>query len=165
MNGHGGRPIRAAKSEMLRSIRTLTERQRFQIVFYNEKPKPFQVSGMPTQMVLGEKQYIVRAEQYVNSIVAFGGTEHMLALKMALRMSPDVIFFLTDARIPRLSNSELREIKNRADQAGTSFHAIEFGAEPVPPADSFLRDLAAMNGGEYRYVDVRQLSNRNGTNN
>ncbi len=78
---------------------------------------------------------------------------------MALRLSPDVIFFLTDARIPRLSGSELREIQARADRGGTTIHAIEFGADAVAPADSFLRTLAAMNRGQYQYVDVRRLKN------
>lgn len=157
MNGFGGRPLRAAKSEMIRSLRTMTDQQRFQIIFYNDKPTPFRVSGMPLQMVAGEDSYKSLAENYIGSIAAFGGTEHDAALRLALRMAPDVIFFLTDARIPRLSASQLREIKSRADSNGTTIHAIEFGADPVAPLDSFLRDLAAMNGGQYRYVDVRQL--------
>jgi hypothetical protein len=157
MNGFGGRPLRAAKSELLRSLQSLTDRQRFQIVFYNDKPTPFRIEGMPAQLIAGEDSYLARAEQYVNSVAAFGGTEHNDAIKLALRMSPDVIFFLTDARIPRLSSAQLQVIQDRADRSGTTIHAIEFGAEPVAPADSFLRDLAAMNNGQYQYVDVRQL--------
>jgi hypothetical protein len=161
MNGFGGKPLRAAKAELIRSLRTMTDRQRFQIIFYNDKPTPFKISGMPLQMVVGEEAYIARAESYVNSIAAFGGTEHEAALKMALRMSPDVIFFMTDARIPRLSVAELREVKNRADRVGTTIHAIEFGPDPVASPDSFLRELAAQNNGHYRYVDVRSLGVRN----
>ncbi len=159
MNGHEGRPLRAAKAELLRSLESLTDRQRFQIVFYNDKPTPFRIDGMPIQMVTGEDSLVARAQRYVESITAFGGTEHGAAIKLALRMSPDVIFFLTDARIPRLSGAELRDIQNRADRYGTVIHAIEFGAQPLPPVDSFLRDLAAMNRGQYQYIDVRQLSN------
>jgi hypothetical protein len=158
MNGFGGKPLRAAKDEMIRSLKTLTDRQRFQIIFYNDKPKPFELAGMPLQMVTGEASYLTHAERYIRSIAAFGGTEHEGALKLALKMSPDVIFFLTDARIPRLSAAELREIKNRAESIGTTIHAIEFGPDPVAPVDSFLRELAAQNNGEYRYVDVRSLS-------
>ena len=109
------------------------------------------------EMIPGEQAYLARAENYVRSISAFGGTQHLGALKMALRMGPDVIFFLTDARIPRLSTSELREIRNRALRSGTTIHAIEFGPVSVPPRDSFLRDLAMQNNGEYRYVNVRGL--------
>lgn len=159
MNGFGGKPLRAAKSELIRSLRTLSDRQRFQLIFYNDKPTPFKLSGMPLQMVAGEESYVALAESYVRSISAFGGTEHESALKMALRMGPDVVFFLTDARIPRLSASELREIKTRADASGATIHTIEFGAEPIAPRDSFLRDLASQNRGQYRYIDVRSLGN------
>ncbi|MCG8649530.1 MAG: VWA domain-containing protein, partial [Pirellulales bacterium] len=160
MNGYDGKPLRAAKGELLRSLQSLSEKQRFQIVFYNDKPTPFQLTGVPLQLIAGEASLRSRAERYVDSVTAFGGTEHAAALKLALRMSPDVIFFLTDARIPRLSGSELREIQRRADQVGASIHAIEFGAEPAAPADSFLRDLAAMNNGQYQYIDVRSLNRR-----
>jgi hypothetical protein len=157
MNGFGGKPLRAAKAELIRSLGSMTDQQRFQIIFYNDKPTPFNIAGMPLQMVAGEEAYLARAETYVGSIAAFGGTEHDAALRLALRMSPDVVFFLTDARIPRLSGAELRKIKNRADSIGTTIHAIEFGAEPVAPPESFLRDLAAQNRGQYRYIDVRTL--------
>jgi hypothetical protein len=158
MNGYGGKPLRAAKSELIRSIQSLTDRQRFQIIFYNDKPTPLKVANAPLQLMSGGTSSAVRAERYIQSIRAFGGTEHNGALKLALRMSPDVIFFLTDARIPRLSQTQLAEIRRRADQAGTTIHAIEFGSEPLAPRNSFLRELAAQNNGQYQYVDVRGLT-------
>ena len=157
MNGYGGKPLRAAKRELIRSLRSLTDRQSFQLIFYNEKPQAFRLAGVPDQLFSGDKSYVALAENYIRSISAFGGTEHESALKMALRMSPDVVFFLTDARIPRLSNSELREIKILADASGATIHTIEFGAEAAAPADTFLRDLAKQNRGQYQYVDVRSL--------
>ena len=157
MNGFGGKPLRAAKSELIRSLRTLTDRQSIQLLFYNDIPKAFRLSGVPDQLFSGETSYVALAENYIRSISAFGGTEHESALKMALRMSPDVVFFLTDARIPRLSGSELREIKNLADASGATIHTIEFGAEAVAPTDTFLRDLAMQNRGQYQYVDIRRL--------
>lgn len=157
MNGFGGRPLAAAKGELMRSLGTLTERQRFQLIFYNDKPTPFQLSGRPMQMMIADETNVTLATRYINSINAFGATEHDTALRMALRLSPDVIFFLTDARIPRLSASELRDIQRRSQISGTTIHAIEFGPDPGAPEDSFLRDLAVMNNGQYQYVDVRRL--------
>jgi hypothetical protein len=158
MNGYDGRPLRAAKAELIRSLKTLTDRQQFQIVFYNDQPKPFTLAGLPLSMVSGDPSHVQLAEGYVRSIRAFGGTEHESALKMALRMGPDVIFFLTDARIPRLSEVEMREIKSRADSVGATIHCIEFGSEPAASADSFLRELAEQNQGQYRYVNVHNLN-------
>ncbi|TWU56914.1 hypothetical protein Poly51_28320 [Rubripirellula tenax] len=157
MNGFSGKPLRAAKAELIRSLRSLSDKQRFQLIFYNDKPTPFRMSGVPLQMMAGDEPNVVSAERYINSITAFGGTEHETAIKMALKLSPDVIFFLTDARIPRLSGAELRAIQSRAQQAGTTIHAIEFGPDSIAPSDSFLRDLAAMNQGQYQYVNIRNL--------
>ena len=160
MNGYGGRPLRAAKRELVRSIESLTDRQQFQLIFYNDKPTPFRMSGVPLQMMAGEDSNKIAAGRYVDSIIAYGATEHESALKMALRLGPDVIFFLTDARIPRLSTSQLRDIQRRANQSGTTIHAIEFGSDPAAPNESFLRELAAMNEGQYRYLDVNTLKQR-----
>ncbi|QDV47376.1 hypothetical protein Enr13x_72850 [Stieleria neptunia] len=157
MNGFGGLPLRSAKRELIRSLQSLSPQQQFQIIFYNENVKPFQMSGMPMTMVAGEPNNLKRAQRYVEAIQAFGGTKHKGALLMALRLSPDVIFFLTDAHIPRLSQLELKLVQDRAEQSGTTIHAIEFGSRGGPAADSFLKDLAAMNNGQYQYVDVRQL--------
>ena len=157
MNAFGGSPLRAAKAELARSLESLTEKQQFQLIFYNDTPKPFQLAGMPLQMIPGEPSMIAAAQRYVESVRAFGGTEHDAALKMALRMSPDVIFFLTDGRVPQLSVTQLAEIRNRASRNGTTIHAIEFGLEPSAPRGGFLRDLAAQNGGRYQYIDVATL--------
>jgi hypothetical protein len=164
MNGYNGRPLRAAKAELIRSLRSLSDRQRFQIIFYNDKPAPFRPAGAPMQMIVGESSMVSAAERYVRSVNAFGGTEHDAALRLALRMRPDVIFFLTDARIPRLSAGQLFEIRRRAEQSGTMIHAIEFGPERLPPGDSFLRELAEQNGGQYQYISVDALGPPRGGN-
>ena len=76
-------------------------------------------------------------------------------LKSALRMRPDVVFFLTDADQPKLTFGELQRV--RRWNSGTTIHAIEFGAGPQIAADSFLMKLARQNGGQHAYVDVRNL--------
>ncbi|MCO8125503.1 hypothetical protein NHH03_27440 [Stieleria sp. TO1_6] len=158
MNGFGKLPLRSAKRELIRSLNSLSSQQQFQIIFYNDNVKPFQIAGSPMSMVAGESANLTRAQHYVESIRAFGGTEHKGALLMALRMSPDVIFFLTDAHIPRMSAIELNVIQDRAQRNGTTIHAIEFGSMPAAAPDSFLRELAAMNNGQYQYIDVHRLA-------
>ena len=82
MNGYGGNPLRQAKSELIRSLNTLTERQHFQIVFYNNKPTPFRLTGQSLRMFRAEEAYVSEAESYVRSIAAFGGTSHEDALRL-----------------------------------------------------------------------------------
>ncbi|WP_417729989.1 hypothetical protein [Rosistilla oblonga] len=157
MNGFGGRPLLAAKMQLVRSIDSLGPEQEFQIIFYNNQPRPFVPGGQIVRLLNGDEKTKRSAEQYVRAMTAFGGTRHMDALLMALRMSPDVIFFLTDARIPRLNGAQLQEIKARAQRSGTTIHTIEFGDDLEPPRDSFLRNLATDNGGQYRYLHVGAL--------
>lgn len=158
MNGFGGRPLLAAKRELINSLRGLGEQQQFQIIFYNDRSTLFTPGGQPPGMLTGDQRTRARAEGYVRNMPAVGGTQHMDALKMALRLDPDVIFFLTDATLPRPSRRQLNDIASRSLHSGTSIHAVEFGAGPSAPPDSFMRVLAAQNGGQYRYLDVRQFS-------
>lgn len=160
MGNSDSRPLRAAKSEIIRSLRLLGPDQSFQIIFYNNRPNYFEPSGQSFWLLPADDAMKRRAEQFVRAIGAEGGTEHFDALKMALRLEPDVIFFLTDARIPQLRRNQLDEIRNRCVRAGTTIHAIEFGVDVVAPEVSFLRTLAAENQGEYRYIDVQTLQVR-----
>lgn len=156
MNGFNA--LAAAKREIIKGLRGLGPEQAFQIVFYNHRPTPFEPAGQSFWMLPADDSMKQRAEAFVRSIQAFGGTEHMDALKMALRLEPDVIFFLTDARIPRLGDRELTEIHTRSSRSGTTIHAIEFGVDRTIPDNSFLRTLAEENGGQYRYINVETLN-------
>ena len=88
-------------------------------------------------------------------MVADGGTRHLEALKIALRLAPDVIFFLTDGDEPQLRPNELAEIQRL--NHGTAIHAIDFGAGPKASRVSFLERIAEENDGGYTYVDVTKL--------
>lgn len=156
MSAAGSAPLRAAKTELIRSLDTLTERQQFQIIFYNDTPDVFGSEGDATGLVTGAPATIARARDYVRRTIAVGGTEHEEALRMALRLAPDVIFFLTDAKIQTMSPAQLDDITRRAEDAGTTIHAIQFGTGP-PPKNTFLEQLVRRGGGGYRYVDVTQL--------
>ncbi len=157
MNSIGGRPLRAAKRELKKSLQSLTDKQQFQLIFYNDTPKRYVEPGSQMQLLLGERSSIAAAERYIDSLSAFGGTEHMAALKMALRMGPDVIFFLTDARVPELNAAQLEEVHRMAERAGTTIYCIEFGTDGAAPQRSFLKQLATDNGGSYQYLDISSL--------
>lgn len=156
MNGGGGRPLRAAKRELIRSLRSLSDQQRFGVVFYNDAPTAFD-PGVAGGLASGEPAMIRTAVRYVESVRAVGGTDHAAALRYALRSSPDVIFFLTDAHEPPMTEGQLRRITSRAAGGGTSIHAVEFGRNAAAASDTFLRDLARRNGGTYRYLRVDDL--------
>jgi hypothetical protein len=156
MNGYGGLPLAAAKAELLESLRSLKATHQFQIMFYNAEISVFNpYAPQPPRVMFADDKTKVMAEQYVRAIRAFDGTRHLEPLRLALRLAPDVIFFLTDAADPQLTPRELAELERL--NAGTVIHAIEFGTGPFPGGGNFLVQLARQSRGQHVYVDVSKL--------
>jgi len=155
MNWHNRKPLRRAKAQLLGSLETLDSNHQFQIIFYNQEPAIFNPSGAPNRLAFATDQTKRNAERFVSGITATGGTDHVAALLRAISLHPDVIFFLTDADDPVLSNVQLDHLHRRA--AGITIHAIELGFGPQRDPNNFLVKLARQNGGQHVYVDVSKL--------
>jgi hypothetical protein len=155
MGGSGRRSLPAVKAELLASLKNLDTVHQFQIVFYNERPVVFNPTGTAHRLAFATDQNKERARQFLDTIVADGGTDHEQALRTAIALRPDAIFFLTDADEPRLDPEQLKKIAYLA--GGITIHAIEFGAGPKPAGESFLAQLASQNGGQYTYIDITKL--------
>jgi hypothetical protein len=153
MSLHDGAPLAAAKAQLLSSLRDLNRINLFQIIFYNDRVTLFDNSG---RLIFGADDQKRLAENFVRSISADGATQHEDALTAALRMGPDVIFFLTDADHPQLSDAQLAKLE-RLNSGSAQIHTIEFGYGPSYGPQNFLQKLAVLNGGQYAYVDVTQL--------
>jgi hypothetical protein len=151
-----GAPLAAAKEQLISSLESLDKIHQFQIIFYNQRPFVMQLDpGQPPGMEFANDAGKKRAESFIGSILADGGTRHMEALELALRLKPDVIFFLTDAEDPVLSAADLARIRRL--NSGTSINAIEFGSGPAGGTLNFLKRLADQNHGNYGYVDISKL--------
>ncbi len=146
--------MKAAKAELLASIKKLESTHSFQIVFYNERPATFNPKGNGLAVFANDKNKEL-AERFLDSISARGGTEHEAALRIALKLHPDVIFWLTDADRPKLDDEQIARINRLA--AGTIINAIEFGSGPKKEEENFLEKIAEGNAGEHVYVDVTKL--------
>lgn len=152
MAGDGRGALRAVKAELLESLKNLDSVHQFQLIFYNHRPALMNPSGRTGGLAFATDENKRRAERFLDSIAAEGGTDHEAALKMAVRTQPDVIYFLTDADDPALDAAQLAKIRDMA--AGITIHAVEFGPGPKPAGVSFLAALARQNGGGYVYVDL-----------
>ena len=150
-----GGPLIAAKRELIVSLQSLSSVHQFQIIFYNQEPQLMNLRGQSPQMAFGDEPGKALAARFVGGISAYGATDHMQALQMALRMRPDVIFFLTDADEPQLRTGDFQKL--RQWNQGTSINAIEFGLGPRQAQFNFLQQLAAENGGQHAYVDIARL--------
>lgn len=152
MGGAGRQALQLVKEELRASLRNLDTVHQFQLIFYNDRPVIFNPSGMPGRLAFATEENKQRALRFIDAISPEGGTEHEEALKLAIRLRPDVIFFLTDGDDPQLSPQRIERLSRMA--AGITIHAIEMGSGPRPVGSSFLATLAAENGGKYVYVDI-----------
>jgi hypothetical protein len=149
-------PIRAAKAELIASLKSLDRTHQFQVIFYNQEPYLFQHGDQKGRLNFATERNKEFARRFVEGIEPSGSTSHTKALDLAVRLHPEVIFFLTDADTPRLSNHEIKRIAREA--AGTTINAVEFGNGPKQSGENWLARLARATGGQYRYVNILDLT-------
>jgi len=155
MKRPGRNVLAAAKAQIVASIESLEQTHQFQVIFYNEQPRRFMQFEQPNKLFFANERNKTLVKKFVGGITARGGTEHEEALLLAVRLRPDVIFFLTDAEEPRMSSVQLAKINRLA--AGITINTIEFGFGPQANSDSWIVRLAEQNGGQHLYGDITKL--------
>ncbi len=139
-----------AKREMWASLSQLPPDARFTIVFYNLHAIVFTDPQGRKGLMPATAANKARARAQMASIVPDGGTDHLTALRAALALRPEVIFFLTDADL--MTESDVVEIRSMA--RNTRIQAVEFGRGANLGGSGPLRKLTTLTGGSYRYIDV-----------
>jgi hypothetical protein len=157
MSAESGRPMLAARRELIGSLQSLRDINQFQILFYNDSLLGFRGSHTGRSgLVFADEPTRRAAIDFVRGVQADGGTDHLLALNRALTFGAEVIFFLTDADDP-LSQFELDRLVRRIVDSGATLHSIEFGTGPRRPTQGWIESLARRGGGQHRYIDILQL--------
>lgn len=152
MEDFGRRPLLAARQELLQSLDSLTVSHQFQIVFYNDRTKVFNLDGQP-KMYNANDEVKAEAKRFVESVNGEASTDHFKAVKYALSLRPDVIFMLTDAE-GGFTRAELREL-SRVNRSATVINTIEFGKRQGN--DRSLKRLAEETGGSYLFKNINSL--------
>jgi hypothetical protein len=135
-------------AELNASLARLPGDAKLQIIIYNSQPQnvlPRYPGWLePTPVVLEEiRQALARQ-------MPEGKTEHGRALRQALLLRPDVMFFLTDANDLQPEHLLMASQLNR----GTIIHTIELTTQSGRRVDSPLQTLARENHGMYQAVDL-----------
>ena len=143
--------IGAARNELIASLEQLKATQRFQILFYDAELHPMTNGRQQTFMATDANVRFAR--QFIFSQQTGGGTVHKPALQAALKLNPDVIFFLTDGETPELSYRDLWDLK-QANRKRVQIHVIEFGTGAKLGSLNWLEQLSRDHRGSYRYLDV-----------
>ena len=151
-----GLPLRAAKHQLISSLDSLGSVHQFQVVFFNHEPQAWDLTGGQSRIAFATDANKRSAKKFVRGISASGGTYRLIALQLGLGMGPDVLFFLTDADDPMLPVDVTRLI-HLATNRGVAINTIEFGVGQSSSRKNFLTQLAEGTGGQYVYVNTRQL--------
>ncbi|WP_166830703.1 vWA domain-containing protein [Thalassoroseus pseudoceratinae] len=127
--------------ELIRSIASLDSPQRFFVVFFNTQAMPMPTRGLLDAELSNRKKSL----RWVATMRPAGETDPRQALALALRLQPDVIYFLTDGDFSIEIKKELIQLR----QHRTSVHTYAFGTRD---GSSILRQIARQNGGEFHFV-------------
>jgi hypothetical protein len=149
MGGDGLNALAAARDELAQALKLLNPKHRFQIIAYHHKAVYFTEPRL-TDATPGT---LSKIPAFFDSLGAFGGTGHEMALRAALGMEPDVVFLLTDGGDPPLNEIQLKNIHKLAEGLAT-IHCIQFGFGPLQDEDNFMVRLARQNGGSFTYVQM-----------
>lgn len=146
-----GRPLAAAKQELIRSIDELGDVQQFYVIFYNDRLHVFSPAGSRGRLVFATEENRRAARRFVEGVRSDGGTRHAEALAAAFRLAPDVVFLLTDADAKDdLTDAELERLSRLG--SGSRCMVVQFGDESR--RSPRLADLAARCGGAYRILNL-----------
>ncbi len=142
--------LEVAKRELLASLNQLPPDARFSVIFYNGGARVFADPSGQQGWMPATTANKVRVQDQLQTVGPDGGTDHMVALRTALGLKPEVIFFLTDADL--MNDNDVNEIL--AEAQGSRIQAVEFGRGTDLGKQTPLRRLATTTGGTYLYIDV-----------
>jgi len=140
-----------AKRELINSVDRLPPDARFGVIFYNLHATVLTDPQGRRALMPATAANKARVGQQLGRVVPDGGTDHMTALRAALALKPEVVFFLTDADL--MTSGDAQAVI--ADAGKARVQCVEFGrGVELGGTSNPLRTLARATGGAYRYIDV-----------
>lgn len=134
--------FRRLKVELIKSILELPPESQFFVIFFANEMLAMPANSLQSASPQSKDHYL----RWVAQVDPGGGpTDPLDAMATAIRLQPDVIYFLTDGEFKKGVNLRLRSIK----LPRTTIHTFAFG-ETL--GEELLKDVARNNGGEYKFV-------------
>jgi hypothetical protein len=130
------------KLELVRSISGMRPEQEFFIVYFNDRAWPMPATSMKLAVRSAQQKYL----RWAVEAKASGQTDPQDALLAALRLRPDVIYFLTDGAF---HPNVVELVRTANQQARVRIHTIGFGDDE---GESLLQDIAFQNWGSYQFI-------------
>jgi len=137
------------KHEMKKSIRNLRPSDSFYVVFYSSGPA---VELPVRKMVPATEANKNMAFDFIDSIVVSGQTDPAEALRRTFEVGATSVYLLTDGEFDKGISGLIDRLNVGKN---VSIHTIGFIYDDGAP---LLKEIAAHNGGTYRYVGEGDLS-------
>jgi hypothetical protein len=137
-----------ARRQLLGSLDSLPEDVRYQVIAYN---RTAELLAPGSDLVYATAEMKRHTATRIESLSAEGGTSHLPALKRALTLSPEVIYFLTDADD---LNPEEQRVITKLNRGRCCIHVVELNTSHRDRPWMPLQELARTNRGSYRAVDL-----------
>ncbi len=128
-----------ATIELRRSVFSLREPQRFEVIFYNSESIPMPGGPIPRS---ADQQAKNQLRSFLNLIDPDGGTDPRPAMKQALSLRPDAVFLLSDGAFPDGTVEEL----TRLNKQRIPIHCVDLTGGL---AGDHLKRIAEANNGRY----------------
>jgi hypothetical protein len=147
-----------AKRELLASLSQLPPDAEFAVIFYNSLPYLLSDGEGHKGLMTATESHKSQVRTQLAAIAPDGGTDHMAALRKALELKPEVVFFLTDADL--MNENAVTKILGQV--GSTRIQAVEFGLGTEVGQRPPLARLATSTGGTYLYIDVSRFPRSSG---
>ena len=150
-------PWEAARFELLKSLSSLTEKQRFYIIFFNRElsaiPLPGEQAPAPSALY-ATRENLAHTRRWLDTLSIGIGAPPNDALALAIDKQPDAIYLLTDG-VTSVDVVQFVRERNRisdliaGEQVRVPIHTIAFYSLD---GQAMLQQLAAENAGRFTYV-------------
>lgn len=172
MGNGGGRRLRRATEELLRSIDSLTTDQFFHVILFSTRARAmFDQVQSDLQMFRATTENKERLRDWLATTAPQGGTHPQGALRLALELRPSAVFFLSDGAFSKTKASdrarkrimtriergvvggyrllEAREVVRVTNRDQTPVHTVAF-EEVISAKD--MSEISELTGGTFRFV-------------
>lgn len=138
----------AVRAELKRSVGELRRSQKFHVIFYNSGDPTENPPLKPVPAIEANKRAFY---EFLDTVTPTGGTRPERALRQALALEPDLIYFLSDGVFEAEVVERVKEW-NRGSR--TKVYTIAY---LDPQGRKLLELISRQNGGEFKFVSEHDL--------
>jgi|GEM_PF-1920205 len=147
-----GGKFEALVAELQASVSTLSQKQKFYVIFYSDTVYPLFYPPGVRQFIAANDRNRQRLEQWLSSVELCGGNAIDEALAAADVVRPEVVFLLTDGDL--FTTEKKKDLLLNHPGRPYQIHTFGLGVGPQTRTAAELQQVAAANGGSFRSIKV-----------